>query len=183
MKKIQILRSIFLSLFVLLPLCGYSQIYSFKGGVRIPAGSCVTHSNTPKAELTGGSGIGVFNYDGAIDVTAVCSLPVPEGALVRQFVAVGNATKGTVTAEIGAILWNVPRQYSQKALVQIDPNTPYEVPEMKQKKAVQNLPTTGTGVLKIDRIQTYFIQAHLYSSTAIPVEEALELFYFEVYWD
>jgi len=39
------------------------SIYDFKHGVRIPAGSCSTYSNTPKAELISASGgLDVFNY-------------------------------------------------------------------------------------------------------------------------
>lgn len=51
------------------------NIYDFKHGVRIPAGSCSTYSNTPKSELISASGgLDVFNYDGPVDVSCVCQL-------------------------------------------------------------------------------------------------------------
>lgn len=34
-----------------------------------------------------------------------------------------------------------------------------------------------------DRIQCYFIEAQFRSGAPVSLEEALELFYFEVYWD
>jgi hypothetical protein len=48
---------------------------------------------------------------------------------------------------------------------------------------VVNLPTTGPRTLVIDRSQTYVIEALLSAPGAISLEEALELFYFEIYWD
>lgn len=113
----------------------YSGIYDFKGGVRIPTGSCTIYSNTPKAQFVSSSGgIAVYNYDGSIDVTCVCQLPVPENARIRQFVIVGNVTKGKIIAELGGLRWNAPRQHLQYASAMMNPNTPYEVPQMKQKK-------------------------------------------------
>jgi hypothetical protein len=160
------------------------QIHNFKGGVRIPAGSCATYSNTPRAEkFSSSGGLVIYNFDGRIDVTCVCQLPVPETAKIRQFVSVGNVSKGEIIARLGAVLWNVPRQASMYASVRLNPGTPYEIPEMKQMKAVQNLPVSGPQSLTIDRAQTYFIEAQFRSDSAVSIEEALELFYFEVYWD
>ncbi|MDH4230765.1 MAG: hypothetical protein OEW04_01900 [Nitrospirota bacterium] len=159
-------------------------IYDFKGGVRIPAGSCATYSNTPRAEFVSSSGgLSVYNMDGRIDVSCVCQLPVPEKARIRQFVMVGNVSKGRISAQLGGVSWNVPRQHSQYASVSMEPATPYEVPQMKQKKVVQNLPVSGNKSLRTDRIQTYFIEARLTSGAAVNIEDALEIFYFEVYWD
>lgn len=168
----------------LLPGVARADIYSFRGGVRIPAGSCVTYSNTPKAQfVSGAGGLAVYNMDGRIDVTCVCQLPVPERARIRQFVLTGNVSKGEIRAQLGGVRWNVPRQSLVFATANMLPGTPYEVPQMKQKKVVQNLPDSGAGSLKIDRIQTYFIEARFTSNAAVNIEEALEIFYFEIYWD
>lgn len=160
------------------------SIYDFKHGVRIPAGSCSTYSNTPKAELISASGgLDVFNYDGPVDVSCICQLPVPEKAIIRQFVMVGNVEKGEIYAEIGGVRWNAPRQHLSYAAIKMLPSTPYEIPLMKQKKVVLNLPVSGNNSLTTDRIQCYFIQARFHSNSAISIEQALSLFYFEVYWD
>lgn len=174
----------FLMLLAVFIVPAQAGIYDFGGGVRIPAGSCTSYKNTPKAELLSSSGgVAVYNMDGKIDVSIVCQLPVPEKALVRQFVLTGNVTKGTIYAELGAVRWNAPRQYVRYGSLEMSPSTGYEVPDMKQKKVVQNLPTSGNGVLKIDRVNSYFIEARFYAKEAVNIEEALEAFYFEVYWD
>jgi hypothetical protein len=160
------------------------SIYDFKHGIRIPAGSCAAYSNTPKAQMISQSGgLSVFNFDGPIDVECVCQLPLPEKALVRQFVMVGNVEKGQIQAELGGVRWNVPRQHILYSSLNIMPTTPYEVLEMKQKKAVANLPVSGPSSLVTDRIQSYFIQARFTSNQAVSLEQALEIFYFEIYWD
>jgi len=159
-------------------------IYDFQHGVRIPAGSCPTYSNTPKAEIISSSGdLAVFNFNGKIDVNCVCQLPLPEKALVRQFVIVGNVEKGQIIAELGGVKWDAPRQHSRYSSLTMLPSTPYEIPAMKQKKLVANLPTTGPKSLVTDRIVSYFIGARFYSEEAISIEQALQLFYFEIYWD
>ena len=63
------------------------------------------------------------------------------------------------------------------------PSTPFEVPAMKQKKQVVNLPISGRGSLTVDRAQCYFIQAELFTDSAVSIEQDLEIFYFEIYWD
>jgi hypothetical protein len=108
---------------------------------------------------------------------------LPEKALVRQFVIVGNVEKGVIQADLGGVRWNVPRQHILYSSLKMLPETPYEVPDMKQKKVVANMPTTGPNFLLTDRIQSYFIQARFTSSQAVNLEEALELFYCEIYWD
>ncbi|MFZ3168353.1 MAG: hypothetical protein WA130_12110 [Candidatus Methanoperedens sp.] len=159
-------------------------IYDFKHGVRIPAGSSATYSNTSKAQIISSSGgLAVFNYDGRIDVQCVCQLPVPEKAQIRQFVMVGNVDIGEIYAELGGVRWNVPRQHILYASVRMLPTTPYEVAEMRQKKMVVNLPVSGNGSLSTDRILCYFIQASFRSDSAVSIEQALEVFYFEIYWD
>jgi hypothetical protein len=163
---------------------GYAGIYDFRGGIRIPAGACVTYSNTPSAEYFSSSGgLSVSNRSGQINVSCVCQLPVPEKAHVRQFVMVGNVEKGLISAELGGVGWSTPRQHSRYASLTMQPSTPYEVPQNKQKKVVANLPVSGAGSLTTDRIQTYFIQANFISDSAINIEQALEVFYFEIYWD
>ena len=159
-------------------------IYEFNKGIRIPAGSCSTYSNTPKAQMISQSGgLSIFNYDGPIEVQCVSQLPLPEKALVRQFVIVGNVEKGQILAELGGVMWNVPRQHRLYSSLNMQPATPYEVPDSKQKKVVENLPTTGPKSMVTDRAQSYFIQARFISLEPVSLEEALELFYFEVYWD
>jgi hypothetical protein len=69
------------------------------------------------------------------------------------------------------------------ATVTLRPETPFEIPEQKQKKIVQNLPSSGGRSVVTDRIQTYFIEARLTTSSAVSIEEGLEIFYFEIYWD
>ncbi len=161
-----------------------ADIYSFRGGVRIPAGSCVTYSNTRGTQfVSGAGGLAVYNMDGRIDASCVCQVPVPERARIRQFVLTGNVSKGEIKAQLGGVRWNVPRQSLLFAAANMLPVTPYEVPEMKQKKVVRNLPVSGPGSVKIDRIQTYFIEARFISDAALTIEEALEIFYFEIYWD
>ena len=55
-------------------------INDFKGGIRIPAGSCVTYSNTPKAEIISNSGgLAVYNMNGQLDVSCVCQVPARVG--------------------------------------------------------------------------------------------------------
>lgn len=159
-------------------------IYDFKHGVRIPAGGCATYSNTAKAQMASQSGgLAIFNFDGPIDVECVCQLPLPEKALVRQFVMVGNVENGQIRAELGGVKWNVPRQHILYSSLSMLPSTPYEVPQMKQKKVVANLPVSGPSALVTDRVQSYFIQARFTSGQAVNLEQALELFYFEIYWD
>ncbi len=115
--------------------------------------------------------------------STVCQLPVPEKVPIRQFVMVGNVGKGLISAELGGVRWNAPRQHVRYAQIKMLPSTPFEVPEMKQKKVVVNLPSTGAGSLTTDRIQSYFIGAAFSSPSPLTIEQALELFYFEVYWD
>jgi hypothetical protein len=159
-------------------------IYDFKGGVRIPAASCVTYSDVNKHGIVSSSGgFSVYNYSGSIDVSFVCQVPVPEKVLVRQFVMVGNVNKGLIRAELGAVRWNAPRQHLAYASVKMVPTTAYEIPAMKQKKVVHNLPVSGNKSLRTDRGQTYFIEVHCNSNTAVSIEDALEVFYFELYWD
>jgi len=185
MKKI--LLPVFLSIFISLLLAaptGDAQVEQFGYGIRIPAGSCVSYLNTPQAQLVSTSGgLLVFNPDGRIDVHCVCQLPVPEKAKIRQVVMVGNVSKGEISAELGGVRWNAPRQHLRYATLRMTPNTTYEIPEMKQKKVLANLPAAGRGSLTTDRLQTYFIQARFTATTALNIEEALELFYFEIYWD
>jgi len=184
MKKnlLLVLACIFVS--VLVAGGGGSAARDFKHGVRIPAGSCVPYLDTPKAQvLSSSGGLLVFNLDGRSDVHSVCQLPVPEKAVIRQFVLVGNVTKGEISAELGGVRWNAPRQHLRYATLKLAPATPYELPEVKQKKVVMNLPATGSGSLIIDRLQTYFIQARFIADSVVSIEEALEVFYFEVYWD
>jgi hypothetical protein len=52
------------------------SIYDFKHGIRIPAGSCATYSNTRNAEMISQSGgLAVFNSDGPIDVNVSANCP------------------------------------------------------------------------------------------------------------
>lgn len=119
-------------------------IYDFGHGVRIPAGSCAIYSNTPKVQtISQCGGLAVFSFAGPIDVQCVCQLPLPEKALVRQFVMTGNALKGEIRAQLGGVMWNAPRQHTQYSSLIMSPSTPYEVPQMRQKKVVMNMPTTG----------------------------------------
>jgi hypothetical protein len=160
-----------------------ARIYDFKGGVRIPAGSCATYPLSAKPDIvTSAGGLSVFGSS-SFQLQCVCSLPVPEKAQVRQFVMVGNVVKGTIQASLGGVRWNVPRQITAYASLTMGPTTPYEVPDQKQKKVVVNLPVTGAGSLLTDRIQTYVIETRFVGPAAVSLEEALEIFYFEVYWD
>jgi hypothetical protein len=159
-------------------------IHDFGGGVRIPAGSCAVHSNTPRAQIFSGSGgLTAYNPDGSIDVICVCQLPVPERALIRQFVVVGNLSTGQIDVELGGVSWNVPRQHSQYASLRMLPSTPFEIPDMQQRKVVQNLSTSDSDSLRTDRAVCYFIQARMHSDSPVSFEQSLEIFYFEVYWD
>ena len=64
------------------------------------------------------------------------------------------------------------------------PATPFEIPDMKQKKVSHNLPLTGPTSLKTDRFHTYFISARFSASTPIEFGDSdLELFNFFVFWD
>lgn len=161
------------------------QVHSFRGGVRIPAGSCATYSNTPKAEMVSSSGgLVIYNFDGRIDVNCVCQLPVPEKARIRQFAIVGNVSKGVISAMLGGVREGAPRQSSAYASVSLKPRI--DIPVIRQRnqnRVVQNLPVSGPKSLTIDRAETYFIEARFKSDSAVSIEEALELFYFEVYWD
>jgi len=182
-KLLPLLAAIFIAAWLAAP-AGDAQVEQFGYGMRIPAGSCVSYSNTPKAQILSSSGgLLVFNPDGRIDVHCVCQLPVPEKARIRQVVMVGNVTKGELSAELGGVRWNAPRQHLRYATLKMTPNTTYEISEMKQKKVVANLPAAGRGSLTTDRLQTYFIQTRFTSDSALNIEEALELFYFEIYWD
>jgi hypothetical protein len=53
--------------------------------------------------ISASGGLDVFNYDGPVDVSCVCQLPVPEKAIIRQFVMVGDVEKGEIYAEIGGV--------------------------------------------------------------------------------
>lgn len=162
----------------------HAGIYDFAGGVRIPAGSCATYPATPKAEVVSSSGgLAVYNRDGRVEISSVCQVPVPEKASIVQFVMVGNVVKGRIDASLGGVRWNAPRQQSEYASLHMAPATPFEIPNMNQKKVVQNIPAAGAGSLKMDRAFTYFINVRLTSDTPVNVEEALEVFYFEIYWN
>jgi hypothetical protein len=159
-------------------------IYDFAGGVRIPAGSCATYSSTPQAEVVSSSGgVAAYKYSGRIDISFVCQVPVPEKASISQFVMVGNVVKGRIEASLGAVRWNAPRQHTTYASLHMVPTTPFEIPTMNQKKVVQNIPMSGTGSLKLDRAFTYFINVRLTSDSPVNFEEALEIFYLEIYWN
>ena len=159
-------------------------ISDFRGGVRIPAASCATYpgGNKPLDTIVSAGGLAVFGSSN-IALQSICPVPVPEKALIRQFVIVGNVVKGLIRASLGGVLSNVPRQTTAYAELTMDASTPYDVPDQKQKKAVVNLPTTGPRRLVIDRSQTYVIEALFSAPAAVSLEEALELFYFEIYWD
>jgi hypothetical protein len=159
-------------------------INDYKHGVRIPAGSSATYSNTPNASIASiASSVVVYNDTGPLNVGGICQLPVPEGALIRQFVMVGHCSKGRVDAEIGSVAWNVPRQFTSYAPLAILPTTPYEVPQNRQKKVVYNLPTAAPAALVLNRVNCYFIQMRFTSNEPVSLDDDLEVFYFEVYWD
>ncbi len=161
-----------------------ADIYAFKGGIRIPAGSCASFPTTRGTQVVStAGGLAVFNMGGPVAASLVCQVPVPEKARIRQFVLTGNVVKGAISAHLGGVRWNTPRQASALARVSMLPTTPYEVPDQKQKKVVQNVPLSGPGSFMIDRIQTYFIEAALNANTPLNIEDGLEIFYFEIYWD
>src|SRR5262245_58030223 len=86
-------------------------IYDFKGGVRVPAGSCLTYLDQPNSNVVSvNGGLRVSNSTGSVGARCVCQLPVPEKAKIRQFVMVGNVSKGEIFAYIGSVPWNQPRQ-------------------------------------------------------------------------
>ncbi|MDQ5870936.1 MAG: hypothetical protein M3547_01850 [Acidobacteriota bacterium] len=159
-------------------------IYDFRGGVRIPAGSCASYPESPGTTATSiNGGLRVTNPSGRIRLRCVCALPIPEKAKVRQFVMVGNVRKGEIFAYIGAVHWNQPREVPFYANLSLLPSTPVEVPAVNQKKVVGNLPAAGSESLTIDRINAYFIEAEFKTNEAATGQDSPELFYFEVYWD
>jgi hypothetical protein len=187
MRNLLKLVTIFFSLFFAFTLThrvALAGIYDVKGGVRVPAGSCVTYIDTLKTQVTSVNGALILsNTSGPVQAHCVCQLPVPEKAKIRQFVMVGNVTKGEIFAYIAAEAWNQPHQVPFFADISLLPTTPYEVPDEKQKKVARSLPVSGSESLTIDRANTYFIEAMFKTDSAISTKEALELFYFEVYWD
>lgn len=161
-----------------------SAIRQFGGGVRIPAGACIL-DGVDESTFVGRPSGGLFLFDssGPIDANLVCDVPVPEGALLRQFVMVGNASRGEIRGQLGSVRWNAPRQHSLLAEVRMNRSTGFEIPDQRQMKVVQNLPTSGNRAVRIDRANTYFIGADLRSDQPTSVEQPLEIFYFEIYWD
>lgn len=156
-------------------------IYDFGHGVRIPAGSLSTYANTSRTIIANlGSGLVVYNPDGPLQVQGITQLPLREQSVLRQFVMVGSVDKGRIEAEIGEVPWNVPRQYRPYAQLALLPTTPYEIPEARQKKIVVNIAPNS---LVLNRINCYFVQVRFSCDVALSLEEALEVFYFEVYWD
>lgn len=159
-------------------------IYAFKGGARIAAASCPSYVELPGARLGSANGqLRVYNPNNPIRVRVVCALPLPEKAKLRQFVMVGNVSKGEIFAFIAQEAWNEPRAVPFFANISLLPSTPFEVPARQQKKIVKNVPTSGSESMTTDRINTYFIVAEIASTTPVDEANALELFYFEVYWD
>lgn len=159
-------------------------IYAFKGGTRIAAASCPSYVERPGARIGSANGqLRVYDLNNPIKVRVVCALPLPEKAKLRQFVMVGNVSKGEIFAFIAQEAWNEPRSVPFFANISLLPSTPFEVPARQQKKVVKNVPASGSESMTTDRINTYFIEAEIASTTPVDEVNALELFYFEVYWD
>ena len=159
-------------------------IYAFKGGARIAAASCPSYLERPGARIGSVNGqLRVYDPNSPIKVRVVCALPLPEKAKLRQFVMVGNVSKGEIFAYIAQESWNEPRSVPFFANISLLPSTPFEVPARQQKKIVKNVPTSGSESMTTDRINTYFIEAEIASTSPVDEANALELFYFEVYWD
>jgi hypothetical protein len=159
-------------------------IHAFKGGARIAAASCPSYIERPGARVSSVNGqLRVHDSNNPVKVRVVCALPLPEKAKLRQFVMVGNVSKGEIFAFIAQEAWNEPRSVPFFANISLLPSTPFEVPARQQKKIVKNVPTSGSESMTIDRINTYFIEAEIASTTPVDEANALELFYFEVYWD
>jgi hypothetical protein len=157
-------------------------IYDFKGGVRIPASTCVCYDDIAGSEErvgpTNGPGISAYNNSDSLRLWCSCAVPVPEKSSIRQFVMVGNVvSQGFIKADICLTSWNKPEEYITLASTRIDVNTPYEIQEKKQKKAVANTKIT------VDRLNTYYIKVRLYSDKAVPYSDRMRLDYFELYWN
>lgn len=170
--------------FLLLHEVALAGIYNFKRGVRVPAGSCVTYTESPNTHVISATGgLRLFNTSGPVKAHCVCQLPVPEKAKIRQFVMVGNVSTGEIFAYIAGVPWNQPHQVPFWANISLLPTTPYEIPAVKQKKIVRNLPISGSDSLTTDRINTYYVEAEFRTRSPVSAQNALELFYFEIYWD
>jgi hypothetical protein len=162
-------------------------IYDYNHGVRIPAG--VGNRPTAWSKARFACDYTRLYVVGNDDVNEVFlySLPVPEKAVIRQFVMVGNVNAKKKKASISAILaetkWNKPRAHILHVKMEMTSDTPYELPNEKQKKIVSPvLPASGPNALIIDRENCYAIQAR-FEATELTNDDELELVYFEVYWD
>lgn len=180
----KILIVTFQSIMVFAFLSAQSSIYDYKGGIRIPGGAGAIYNDRAESIITCiNGGLRVFNSKDKVKARVIYQLPVPEKAKVRKLVLVGNVNSGEIFAYIGALEWNKPHQAIIYAPISILPNTPYEIPSEKQKKVVKDLPLTGNSSLIIDRSRVYFIEVEFKSDSAIDANNALELFYIEIYWD
>ncbi len=150
----------------------------------MPAGRCITYIDRSGTHVTSvNGGLRLVNPSGPVKAHCVCRLPVPEKAKVHQFVMVGNVSDGEISAYIAGVPWNQPNRVRFYAHLSLLRSTPFEVPLEKQKKVVWDLPISGTESLTIDRSNPYYIEAEFKTSGAVDIQNALELFYFEVYWD
>lgn len=156
---------------------------SAAGGVRVAAGSCVTYPVTPGASISTATGdIAISNQAQPVNVRMVCHLPVPEGAVIRQFAMVGKVPVGEVFATLSTIEATDPGAAPFFATLTLAPGTPFQIPG-KQQRVAADLPPTGSESLKVDQHRAFYIDATFKSPAAVPAAQALRLFYFEVYWN
>jgi hypothetical protein len=160
-----------------------ADINSFKGGVRVAAGSCVTYPVTAGATIMTATGdLAISNQTQRVDVRMVCHLPVPEGSVIRQFAMVGKVSIGEVFATLSVVEPTDPGQAPFFATLTLTPSTPFEIPG-KQQKVVAELPASGGESLKVQRTRAHYIDATFKSPAAVSAAQALRVFYFEVYWN
>src|SRR5262245_6316612 len=159
------------------------DINSFKGGVRVAAGTCATFPAVSSTRITTALGdLAISNATQAVKVAILCQLPVPEGAVVRRFAMTGKVGTGEIFAFLHVREATDASQGLLFAPLTLIPSTPFEIPG-QQQRVETDLPASGAESLTMSRTRAHFIDATVTTKTPIPDAQALRLFYFEIYWD
>jgi hypothetical protein len=159
------------------------DIRSFKSGVRVAAGTCATYPIVGGAVISSTTGdLALSNPSQTVNVRVLCHLPVPEGALIRRFVMVGKVPVGEIFATLSIVEATEPGQAPFFAPLTMTPTTPFEIAG-KQQKTTADLPATGSESLTVSRTRAHYIEATVKTRTPVRTDQALGLYYFEVYWN
>jgi hypothetical protein len=159
------------------------DIRSFKGGVRIAAGTCTTFPVVAGATVTSTTGdLAISHPSQTVNVRVLCHLTVPEGAVIRRFAMTGKVPAGEIFAILATVDATDPGQAPFFSPLTMTPATPFDVPGKLQRVAA-DLPAAGSESLTISRLRPHYIEATVKTRAAVAGSDPMRLFFFEVYWN